>query len=592
MGWCSLGRWRSARVGDPGQYVFSGSGDRGTMRSTYFDKKVGETFRDCEASCPTMVVVPADSFQMGSAIEQEGHVPSEGPQHWVRIEAPFAVGAHEVTVGQYRACVQARGCPRIDGYYREDGLPVTSLSWEEAWGYADWLSETTGQEYRLLSEAEWEYVARAGTITPWYWERTRTATDQCVYENGYDAHRHAELLVSGVPPPVGCWDRHLGAAPVGSYRPNAFGVHDIAANVSEWVSDCWNSDYQGAPTDGSSWLWGDCAMRVVRGGTYRSGPESLRSAFRESRVATRGDADLGFRVARNIRFPVEDGPANREDPATAAPRINDMKESLDGALKVGDRFRDCKDRCPEMVVVPAGSFQMGSSVDEQGRTRSEGPWYRVTISKPFAVGVYELTVAEYRACVEAGRCTPSISRADRHPVGMVDWDDARAYVEWLTEETGEQYRLLTEAEWEYVARAGTITPWYWKRTRTGTDQCLHENGRDAVYHAKVDTETPPPVGCRDRHLWEAPVGSYRPNAFGVYDMAANVSEWVTDCWNSSYLGAPTDGSARLFGDCSQRVTRGGSYESDPASLRSASRGRLPAYMGLEDVGFRIARDIK
>ena len=157
----------------------------------------------------------------------------------------------------------------------------------------------------------------------------------------------------------------------------------------------------------------------------------------------------------------------------------------------------------------------------------------------------------------------------------VTWDDAQAYVSWLSQQTGARYRLLSEAEWEYVARAGSRTARYWGESELG--QCRNANGED------------PYVSCSDGYLATAPVGSFAPNVFGLYDVIGNVYEWTQDCWNGSYAGAPTDGSAWQSGDCSGRVPRGGSWVSFPRNLRSASRGRARSVFREDFYGFRVAR---
>ena len=259
----------------------------------------------------------------------------------------------------------------------------------------------------------------------------------------------------------------------------------------------------------------------------------------------------------------------------------------------GDVFRDCA-ACPEMVVVPAGSFMMGSPASEEGRFDDEGPRHRVTIGSPFAVGVYEVTFAEWDACVRAGGCggyrpeDEGWGRASR-PVINVSWEDAQEYVRWLSRETGEEYRLLSEAEWEYVARAGTQTARYWGESESG--QCRYGNGYDATANAELEFDFMEPVSCSDGYVLTAPVGLFEPNAFGLYDVLGNVWEWTQDCRNDSYSGAPTDGSAWGSGDCSARVLRGGSWNYDPRNLRSALRYWLSPGYRFSNLGFRVARTI-
>lgn len=215
-------------------------------------------------------------------------------------------------------------------------------------------------------------------------------------------------------------------------------------------------------------------------------------------------------------------------------------------------FRDCF-HCPEMVVIPAGSFTMGAADWNTGLLSGDGPRRRVTIGYDFAIGVHEVTFDEWEACTDGGGCggwRPGDYGwgRGRRPVTDVSWDDAQAYVAWLSAETGETYRLPSEAEWEYAARAGTETPRYWGEREV--DQCLYANGWDREYNG-----TPRGRALRDRFGLRtvscsdgfgegtAPVGTYEPNAFGLYDTIGNLAEWVEDCNVPDHADAPVDGSA-------------------------------------------------
>ena len=262
------------------------------------------------------------------------------------------------------------------------------------------------------------------------------------------------------------------------------------------------------------------------------------------------------------------------------------------AQNPGDTFRDCGD-CPEMVVVPSGSFMMGSPSGEEGRDDDEGPRHRVRIARAFAVGVFEVTFREWDACVSDGGCGGY--RPDdewgryEHPVIFVGWDDARSYVEWLSGKTGKQYRLLSEAEWEYAARAGTETVFHTGRT-ISKKQANYAGNFEPSYGSDQEGRS------RSR---TTPVGSFEPNGFGLYDMLGNVEEWVEDCWNINYRRAPDDGSAWLRGDCGKRVVRGGSWHSSARNLRSALRGWgtgpgvriIGGILGGSNRGFRVARTL-
>ena len=238
----------------------------------------------------------------------------------------------------------------------------------------------------------------------------------------------------------------------------------------------------------------------------------------------------------------------------------------------GKTFSECP-ACPEMVVVPAGLFMMGSPTHEAKRDDSEGPRHRVTVPKPFAVGKYEVTFAEWDACVKDGGCggyrpgDAGWGRGSR-PVIYVSWHDAKAYVKWLSRKTGKRYRLLSEAEWEYAARAATTTPFHFGET-ISTSQANYGNSGGTVA-----------------------VGSFPANAFGLHDVHGNVFEWVEDCRNKNYEGAPTDASAWTDGDCGQRVLRGGSsYLLRPEHLRSANREFLRSGVRDDNYGFRVARTL-
>ena len=246
----------------------------------------------------------------------------------------------------------------------------------------------------------------------------------------------------------------------------------------------------------------------------------------------------------------------------------------DARRQPGEVFRDCED-CPEMVVVPAGRFRMGC-VSGQDCEDDELPVHEVQVGS-FALSKYEVLFEEYDRFADAtGRERPydrGWGRGGR-PVINVSWEDARAYAEWLSAQTGATYRLPSEAEWEYAARAGTTTAYSWGadvgRNRANCDGC----------------------GSRWDNEQTAPAGSFAPNAWGLHDMHGNVREWVADCWHPSYARAPTDGSAWTRGeDCGRRVLRGGSWLGVARSLRSANRGRVDIGHRSGLVGFRLSRTL-
>ena len=277
--------------------------------------------------------------------------------------------------------------------------------------------------------------------------------------------------------------------------------------------------------------------------------------------------------------------------------ISVVPEAAVSELVAGNTFRDCVS-CPAMVVVPTGIFMMGSPESQVGFLEWDGPRHRVTIGNRFAAGVYEVTFAEWDTCALAGGCGdhwPADEGWGRgaRPVVNVSWEDTQAYLAWLSAETGEEYRLLTEAEWEYVARAETESARYWGESEAA--QCRYANGYDQATHADAqytsDFDWTEPVPCSDAHVVTAPVGSFEPNPFGLYDVIGNVQEWTEDCWNDGYAGAPVDGSAWRTGDCSQRSQRGGSWDLPPFGLRSANRFSWSSDSRDSSTGFRVARTL-
>ena len=271
--------------------------------------------------------------------------------------------------------------------------------------------------------------------------------------------------------------------------------------------------------------------------------------------------------------------------AAAQVRPHVLTTEKEQALKPGDAFKECAQDCPEMIVIPAGSFMMGAPATQHQAVgyMTQIPQHAVTIAKPFAVSKYELTFADWDACVVGGGCSGYMP-PDRgfgrgqQPIIFVKWDDAQQYIVWLSQVTGKTYRLLSETEYEYVTRAGTTTAYPW-----GDD-------------LKTDGPMANCDGCGSE--WDntqaAPVGSFSPNDFGLYDILGNVWEWTGDCLHRNYNGAPTDGSAWLAengGDCRSRMVRGGSWIVGPDFVRSALRYWDAANLQGADVGFRVARKI-
>jgi formylglycine-generating enzyme required for sulfatase activity len=253
-----------------------------------------------------------------------------------------------------------------------------------------------------------------------------------------------------------------------------------------------------------------------------------------------------------------------EPPAAAPPSAASQAAVSQAAI------RDCP-QCPEMVLIPAGTFEMGSTE----MFDFEAPVHQVSIRKPFYIGRREVTFEEWDACIAEGGCKQrpddrGLGRA-RRPAIDLDWDDAKGYTAWLTQKTGHTYRLPSESEWEYAARAGSTTTYPWGKT--------------------VDKDKANCIGCTTDPLRKAvDTGSFKPNAFGIHDMTGNAAEWVEDCWNDNYRGAPADGSAWTKPQCRERVLRGGSFNNDPRYLRSAARFKYDHDVRFYTNGFRVVRE--
>jgi formylglycine-generating enzyme required for sulfatase activity len=402
------------------------------------------------------------------------------------------------------------------------------------------LNQLTGQNYRLPSEAEWEYAARAGTTTEWSFDGDESKLrDYAWYSQNSGGQTHQ----------------------VGQKLPNAFGLFDMHGNVGEWTQDCWHENYLDAPTDGSAWIK-SCSgeYAVPRGGSWYSDPKYLRSTSRLRHGRVYRDGGNGFRLASDLPMQAS-GTAKRPEPPTQPPDTKKTNETVQQlATKAGEIIKDCAE-CPEMVVIPAGIFVMGS-----GQGSNELPTHTVNI-RSFLMGTTEVTQKQWESVM---RNNPSFDRGNNLPVQRVSWNDIQLFIDKLNQKTGQKYRLPSESEWEYGARAGTTTEWNFG----GNDTKL----RDYAWYMGG--------GINE-------VGRKLPNAFGLYDVYGNVAEWVEDCWHSTYRGAPSDGSAWRT-DCgdNSKVLRGGwnSTIVDSEQLRSASRDYRKPQTSIPLIGFRLARD--
>jgi formylglycine-generating enzyme required for sulfatase activity len=272
----------------------------------------------------------------------------------------------------------------------------------------------------------------------------------------------------------------------------------------------------------------------------------------------------------------------------------------------GTLFRDCA-YCPQMKVLPPGDFVQGSAAADPDTLQSELPRHPVSIARPFAMGVYDATVSEYSEYVAATgyqangcaiyngswRVASTLSwknametQTPLHPVTCVSWQDARQYASWLSHRTGHTYRLPSASEWEYAARAGSTASHPWVDSEAA---CNYANLADQTAARRYPGWMVEP--CSDSYVQSAPVGSFAPNAFGLYDTLGNVFQWVADCWTDDYQGAPSDGTARTDGDCTEREMRGGSWFSRPSYVRVSYRNRFATDYRSTTVGFRLVREM-
>lgn len=316
-------------------------------------------------------------------------------------------------------------------------------------------------------------------------------------------------------------------------------------------------------------------------------------------VAGRPGAELPVQLSMAASSPV----------LPAAPPVTALAGN--GAIpSAGTVIQDCAD-CPELVAIPAGEFTMGSGPKEKMRELDEEPAHRVKVAAPIAVGKFEVTRGQYSAFVkETGRdskpgChstrggffhknpkatwqSPGFEQKNEEPVVCVSWTDAQAYVAWLSKKTLKPYRLLNEAEWEYAARGGSTGRRYWSDADESAT-CRYASVADASY--KTVSPGAPLFPCSDGFAYTAPVGRFPANPFGVHDMLGNVWEWVEDCWNEGYAGAPEISVPRISGACNERIFRGGAWNSTPATLRSAYRDRESKDERHDNLGFRVARSL-
>jgi formylglycine-generating enzyme required for sulfatase activity len=568
------------------------------------------------------------------------HVPTESPRHHVKISKPFYLATYPVTQAEYEKVMGVNPSaftekqidastfkpplpemevkPRLDDCKKVVGKdtrrnPVETVNWDEAVEFCQTLSAMPAERaarrvYRLPTEAEWEYACRAGTTTRWY----------C----GDDESGLADVAWLGKS--AGSGMTH----PVGQKRPNAWGLYDMHGNVFQWCSDWFSADYykQSPLSDPSGQTAG--SSHVLRGGSWIFRSPCCRSAYRHSYAPAFRSTYLGFRVVVEIEGAAEGGSAKAEEavrvtsspipnpqsptPPLAKPAmfaIEAARIQKQWAEHLGVAVEETNSLGMPLVLIPPGEFEMGSTDEEvkwaleQGTKNKEQQWYfdrvpsesprhHVKITKPFYLAIYQVTQGEYEKVMgvnpsafadkqmEEAAFKPPLSEPEgknrlddrkkvlgkdtsRHPVETVDWDEAVEFCRKLSTIPAERaarrvYRLPTEAEWEYACRAGTTTRWYCGDGEAGVaDVAWFIKNSGAMTH---------------------PVGEKKPNAWGLYDMSANVYQWCSDRFSADYYKhSPSSDPCGPPAD-SNRVLRGGNWVFSSSDCRSAARhNHAPAY---------------
>ncbi|WP_071879854.1 SUMF1/EgtB/PvdO family nonheme iron enzyme [Microcystis aeruginosa] len=516
-----------------------------------------------------MVSLPAGQFLMGSLSGDPNAQSHEKPQHQVKVNS-FAIGKYPVTQAQYQAVMGTNP----SHFSNNPQNPVEKVSWDDAQAFCQKLSQITGKTYCLPTEAEWEYACCAGTTTRFYFgDNANQLGDYAWYGGNSQQTTH----------------------PVGQKRPNGWGLYDMSGNVWEWCEDNWHDNYIGAPRDGSAWLIRDNDYQILRGGSWYFNPDYCRSAFRYFNNRRGSFNSFGFRVVcvptvTSTQLPIATvtstplpkvappPPSSPPPPPVQLPIATVTSTPLPKVSPPPPpppaKLTPFTENLPkgitlEMVSLPAGQFLMGSLSGDPNAQSHEKPQHQVKVNS-FAIGKYPVTQAQYQAVMgtNPSRFKNWFKNNPQNPVENVNWNDAQAFCQKLSQITRKTYRLPTEAEWEYACRAGTTTRFYFGDN-------ANQLGDYAWYGGNSQQTT-------------HPVGQKRPNAWGLYDMSGNVWEWCEDNWHDNYIGAPTDGSAWLTNDNDYQIVRGGSWYDYPSFCRSAFRDDVNRRDGSGlSVGFRV-----
>ena len=492
------------------------------MRDVAENSGEGDTFTNSLGM--TFVRIPAGTFMMGSPEDELGARSNEWPRHQVTLSQDFYMMTTEVTQAQWEAVMGSN-----PSYFDTCGVdcPVEYVSWNDIQDFIAALNAMDGRIYRLPTEAEWEYAARAGTTTAFY--NGGITELYC----GLDPNLDAIGWYCGNDDVDGSSTTH----PVARKQPNAWGLYDMSGNVWEWCQDWYGTYPTGAVSDPGGPSTG--SYRVLRGGSLYNVAPYCRSAYRRHRNPSDRYDSSGFRLA-----------------------LSPSSDTLTDNSGLGMTF----------VRIPAGTFTMGSPTDEPGRDSDETQ-HQVTLTQDFYMMTTEVTQTQWEAVMGSNPSYYDSCGGDC-PVETVSWNDIQDFIAALNAMDGRIYRLPTEAEWEYAARAGTTTAFYNGRiTETGCTPL--DPNLDAIgwYCGNADSTT-------------HPVAQKQPNAWGLYDMSGNVYEWCQD-WHGPY---PTGAVMNPTGpaDGSYRVLRGGGWRDFARNCRSADRNRFNPSDRHFNHGFRLA----
>ena len=562
-----------------------------------------------------LTLIPPGEFTMGSPTTEAERRDFETP-HRVTLTRPFYLGTYEVTQAEYLTIMgenpswfsaNGKGKDKVAGK-KTERFPVEFTNWEDAQRFCRKLSAREGKTYRLPTEAEWEYACRAGTTNAFHYG---------IFDNGQSANTHG-----GVPYGTNTKGPALGrTTEVGSYAPNAFGLHDMHGNIFEWCAD-WFVPQLYKQRAGNvivdplvSTRTPPAKTRVLRGGSWTKGKGiHARAALRRGNLPDWKGQNIGFRVVQEISDESRPAPVVQTEPMPADQKPSDTKEK-----SVAATIRD--PRAGDLVYIRPGKFLMGSLESEPGSWPMERPQHEVEIKQGFYIGKYEVThqqfshfVAKTKYKTDAEKSEkggggyvkeqkgivnwnprfswkePGFPQKSNSPVVNISWNDAVAFCDWLTEQDGQyRFRLPTEAEWEYCGRAGTKAAYAWgdqQESMVGnenaSDQSLARLLSDESFHksrcGKWDDGIP----------FTAPVGSFKANPFGLNDMPGNVSELCNDVYLDNSYQLPPD---QIPATGKKRVLRGGAFDYLPMDCRVARRLGDWVNEPRCDRGFRVVREL-